>query len=84
MARQDQYEGADYFLLDEFLSQEHLLIRDSVRAWVKKEISPIIEQAAQEARFPHEILKGLAEIGAFGPTIPVKYGGRVLIILLTA
>ena len=78
MARQDQYEGADYFLLDEFLSQEHLLIRDSVRAWVKKEISPIIEQAAQEARFPHEILKGLAEIGAFGPTIPVKYGGQGL------
>ena len=78
MARQDQYEGADYFLLDEFLSQEHLLIRDSVRAWVIKEISPIIEQAAQEARFPHEILKGLAEIGAFGPTIPVKYGGQGL------
>lgn len=78
MARQDQYEGADYFLLDELLSQEHLLIRDSVRAWVKKEISPIIEQAAQEARFPHEILKGLAEIGAFGPTIPVKYGGQGL------
>ena len=78
MARQDQYEGADYFLLDEFLSQEHLLIRDSVRAWVKKEISPIIEQAAQESRFPHEILKGLAEIGAFGPTIPVKYGGQGL------
>lgn len=78
MARQDQYEGADYFLLDEFLTQEHLLIRNSVRAWVKKEISPIIEQAAQEARFPHEILKGLAEIGAFGPTIPIKYGGQGL------
>lgn len=78
MARQDLYEGVDYFLLDEFLSAEHLLIRDSVRAWVKKEVSPIIEEAAQAARFPKELLKGLAEIGAFGPTIPVQYGGQGL------
>jgi len=78
MARQDLYEGVDYFILDDFLSPEHLLIRDSVRAWVKKEVSPIIEEAAQKARFPHHLLKGLAEIGAFGPTIPVKYGGQGL------
>lgn len=78
MAKKDLYESADYFLLDELLTEEHLLIRDSVRAWVKKEISPIIEEAAQSAVFPKHILKGLAEVGAFGPTIPVKYGGQGL------
>ena len=78
MPRQDLFEGADYYLLDELLSEEHLLIRKSVRDWVKKEISPIIENAAQNAVFPYNIIKGLGQIGAFGPTIPIKYGGQGL------
>ena len=45
---------------------------------MKKEISPIIEDACQKARFPNQILKGLGEIGAFGPYIPSKYGGAEL------
>ena len=71
----DRYQGHDYYLIDELLTEEHKLIRDSVRQWVKKEISPIIEDYAQRAQFPMHILKGLGEIGAFGPTIPVEYGG---------
>jgi glutaryl-CoA dehydrogenase len=78
MAKTDLYEAPDYYLLDELLSEEHKLIRASVRDWVKKEVSPVIEDYAQKAEFPKQLLKGLAEIGAFGPTIPVEYGGAGL------
>ena len=72
---QDRFQGHDYFQVDELLTEEHLLIRNSVREWVKKEVSPIIEEYAQRAEFPKQILKGLADIGAFGPYIPTEYGG---------
>jgi len=77
-AKKDLYEAPDYYLIDDLLSEEHKLIRDSVRSWVKKEVSPIIEDFAQKALFPKHLIPGLAEIGAFGPTIPVNYGGAGL------
>lgn len=77
-AKTDLYEAPDYYLIDELLTDEHKLVRSSVRDWVKREVSPIIEQYAQRAEFPKQLVKGLAEIGAFGPTIPGKYGGAGL------
>ena len=74
-AKTDVYQHPDYYLLDELLTDEHKLIRDTVRAWVKREVSPIVEDACQKAEFPKQWLKGLAEIGAFGPYIPEAYGG---------
>ena len=71
----DRFQGHDYFLMDELLTEEHRLVRDSVREWVKRDVSPIIEDYAQRAEFPMQIIKGLAGIGAFGPYIPVEYGG---------
>lgn len=71
----DLYQAPDYFLLDDLLSEEHKLIRDAAREWVKREVSPIIEDYAQRAEFPFQIVKGLAQIGAFGPFIPEQYGG---------
>lgn len=76
--RPDLFESPDYYQLDDLLSDEHLLIRDAARQWVKRDISPIIEDYAQKAEFPKQIIKGLAEIGAFGPYIPVEYGGAGL------
>jgi glutaryl-CoA dehydrogenase len=73
--RTDSFVSPDYFNLDELLSEEHLLIRESVRNYVKKEISPIIEDYAQRAEFPEQIVKQLGDLGCFGPTIPVEYGG---------
>ena len=78
MAKTDLFEAPDYFLVDELLTDEHKLIRATVRDWVKKEVSPVIEDYAQKAEFPKHLLKGLAEIGAFGPTVPVEYGGAGL------
>lgn len=71
----DNFQSPDYFNVDELLSEEHKLIRDTVRTYVKKEISPIIEDYAQRAEFPKQIVKQLGDIGCFGPTIPEKYGG---------
>ena len=74
----DLFQAPDYYLLDDLLTEEHKLVRDAARAWVKKEVSPIIEEYAQRAEFPKQIVKGLGEIGGFGPYIPVEYGGAGL------
>ena len=71
---QDLYEAPDYLLMDELLTEEHKLIRDSAREWVKRDVSPIIEEACQKAKFPKSIIKGLSEIGAFGAYIPAEFG----------
>ena len=78
MAKADLFQSPDYYLLDELLTSEHKLIRDTTRDWVKKEVSPIVEEACQKAEFPKQWVKGLAEIGAFGPYIPQEYGGAGL------
>ena len=70
----DRYEAPDFYGIDDLLTEEQKLIRDSVRDWVKKDLSPIIEYYAQRAEFPHHIIKGLAEAGAFGPQLPAEYG----------
>ena len=66
----DIFESPDYFQLDDLLTEEHKLVRQSAREWVKRSVSPIIEDYAQRSEFPRQILAGLAEIGAFGPYIP--------------
>jgi glutaryl-CoA dehydrogenase len=72
---QDLFQSPDYFNVDELLTDEQKLIRESVRNYVKKEISPIIESYAQKAEFPQQIVKQLGDLGCFGPTIPEEYGG---------
>ncbi|WP_405247469.1 acyl-CoA dehydrogenase family protein [Cellulophaga sp. Asnod2-G02] len=76
--RPDLFEAPDYYNIDDLLSEEHKLVRDAARQWVKRSVSPIIEEYAQKAEFPKEIIGGLAEIGAFGPYIPQEYGGAGL------
>jgi len=76
--RTDLYTHPDYYQVDELLTEEHRLIRESVRTWVKREISPIIDEYYEKAQFPAQILPGLGEIGAFGPYIPEQYGGAGL------
>ena len=76
--RTDLYSGHDYYNMDDLLTEEHKLIRDAAREWVKKEVSPIIEDAAENQVFPQHLLPGLGAIGAFGPYIPEQYGGAGL------
>ncbi|WP_334055967.1 acyl-CoA dehydrogenase family protein [Polaribacter sp. P097] len=74
----DLFQAPDYYNIDDLLTEEHKLIRDSARDWVKRDVSPIIEDYAQKAEFPKQIISGLAEIGAFGPYIPEEFGGAGL------
>lgn len=74
----DHYRHHDYYNVDDLFTEEHLLIRDTARTFVKNKISPIIDDYAQRAAFPKQLIKGLGEIGAFGPTIPDAYGGAGL------
>lgn len=76
--RTDNFQAPDYYNLDELLTDEHKIVRDAARKWVKRQVSPIIEDAAQKAEFPKSIISGIAEIGAFGPYIPEEYGGAGL------
>ena len=73
--KKDNFVSPDYFSLEKLFSEENILIRDSTREWVKSKVSPIIENAVQNDEFPREFVKGIAEIGGFGPFLPEKYGG---------
>ncbi len=70
----DQYTHPDYYLLDELLTDEHKMVRSMVRDYVKKELSPIIEDVAQQAKFPYSMVKQLGDLGCFGPQLPIEYG----------
>ncbi len=72
---QDLYQHPDYYQMDDLLTDEHKLIRDTVRAWIKKEVSPHIEEWAQNCHFPKHLVPQMGELGVFGPTVPVEYGG---------
>ncbi|MEM6723117.1 MAG: acyl-CoA dehydrogenase family protein [Bacteroidota bacterium] len=74
-SKTDRFQGHDYYQIDELLETEHILARDAVREWVKQEVSPIIEAYSERAEYPRHLVKGLGEIGAFGPSLPVEYGG---------
>ncbi|MDC3366559.1 acyl-CoA dehydrogenase family protein [Flavobacteriaceae bacterium] len=74
----DLFQAPDYYQLDDLLTDEHKLVREAAREWVKRDVSPIIESYAQRGEFPTQIIKGLADIGAFGPYIPEEYGGAGL------
>lgn len=76
--KSDLFQAPDYYQLDDLLTEEHKLVRDAARAWVKRDVTPIIEEYAQKAEFPKQLIGGLAEIGGFGPYIPEEYGGAGL------
>lgn len=73
-AKQDRFQGHDYYNIDDLLTNEQKLARDAVREWVRQEVSPIIEDCYERAIYPRNLVKGLAELGAFGPSLPEKYG----------
>jgi glutaryl-CoA dehydrogenase len=74
VSKQDRFQGHDYYQMDELLTDEQRMARDAVRDWVRQEVSPIIEDCYERAINPRHLVKGLAELGAFGPSLPQKYG----------
>lgn len=71
---QDTYQHQDYYNIDDLLTDEHKIVRDSIRDWVKTKLSPVINDYAQKAEFPKWVVKELGAIGAFGPNLPAEYG----------
>lgn len=71
----DTFESPDFYCMDDLLTAEHKLVRQSMRTFVKREITPLIEDYAQRHEFPRQLIQKFGQIGAFGPTIPTQYGG---------
>jgi glutaryl-CoA dehydrogenase len=69
------YKGVDYFNLDDLLSEEEKMVRQTVREFVNEEVLPIIEHHNQAMTFPKELIPKMASLGMFGPTLPEEYGG---------
>jgi glutaryl-CoA dehydrogenase len=69
-----KYTAPDHYLLDELLSEEHRMIRDSVRAWVDEKVMPIIEDCAQRNICPTHLIPEMGTLGIFGPALPTEYG----------
>ncbi|NJC26004.1 acyl-CoA dehydrogenase family protein [Neolewinella antarctica] len=74
-SKTDQFQHHDYLNVDDLLTDEHKMARQAVRDWIKAEVSPIIDDAAMRGVCPTHLFKELAQIGAFGPSLPVEYGG---------
>lgn len=70
-----EYKGVDYYNLDDLYTDEEKAIRDTVRDFVSNEVIPIIEKYNQDMKFPMQLIPKMAELGVFGPTLPVEYGG---------
>ena len=68
----DLFQSPDYYQLDDLFSEEHLMVREATREWVKRAVSPIIEDCAQRAEFPKELIKGLAEVGHLARTFQLN------------
>jgi alkylation response protein AidB-like acyl-CoA dehydrogenase len=57
------------------LTQEHELLRQTVREFAEQRVAPVAEELDREGRFPYELVAELAELGLMGMTIPEEYGG---------
>lgn len=69
-----KFQGVDYYNLDSLLSEEEILVRNTVREFVEEQVLPIIEKHNRAGTFPAHLIQSMAEMGLFGPTLPAKYG----------
>lgn len=69
-----KFVGVDYFNFSDLLSEDEIMVRDSVREFVEDEVIPIIEKHFSEDKFPMHLIPKMAEMGLFGSTLPAKYG----------
>jgi glutaryl-CoA dehydrogenase len=69
-----KFQGVDYYHVDGLLSEEEILVRNTIRDFVDDEILPIIEHHNREATFPIQLVPKMAELGLLGATLPQQYG----------
>jgi glutaryl-CoA dehydrogenase len=68
------YEAPDYYAIEELLTPEEHMVRDTARRFVEDEYVPLVTEAFREGRFPMSVVPRLAELGFFGSTLPEEYG----------
>ena len=69
-----KFQGVDYFDIDSLLSEEEILVRNTVREFVDDNVIPIIEKHNREGTFPTALIEPMAELGIFGATLPTTFG----------
>jgi glutaryl-CoA dehydrogenase len=69
-----RFEGVDFYSIDELLTEEQRMIRDTVRQWVDENLMPVINDAYVGRYLPKELIPGMAELGVFGANLPEEYG----------
>jgi glutaryl-CoA dehydrogenase len=69
-----RFTGTDFYEIDTLLTEDERQIRDHVRDWVEERYLRLVEEAYEAARFPHEVVPEIAEMGLLGATLPEKYG----------
>jgi glutaryl-CoA dehydrogenase len=65
----------DFLKLDSLLQAEEIMARESVKNFVRNEAEPLMMEAFEKAEFPNTLIKGMADLGLFGMTLPEAYGG---------
>ncbi|GJQ64030.1 MAG: acyl-CoA dehydrogenase [Melioribacteraceae bacterium] len=69
-----KFGGVDFFNIDDLLTEEERMVRDTVRDFVDEEVIPVIEKHYREGTFPMHLVSKMGELGVFGMTIPQEYG----------
>jgi glutaryl-CoA dehydrogenase len=69
-----KFQGVDYFALDNLLTEEELLVRNTIREFVDDNVLPIIEKHYRAGTFPMDLIPKMGNLGMFGSTLPAKYG----------
>jgi len=69
------FQGVDFFLMDDLLTSEERMVRDTTRKFVDNEVLPIIDDCFNEHRFPLQLIPQMGELGLLGPMVNPKYGG---------
>ena len=68
------FRGVDFYRIDDLLSEEERLVRDTVRRFVEQKVLPTIDQHFEDATFPSNLIPEMASLGLFGANLPEKYG----------
>ena len=69
-----KFQGVDYYNADQLLSEEEILVRNTVRQFVDDRVLPVIEEHYRAGTFPVALIQSMAELGLFGATLPAQYG----------
>ena len=69
-----KFKWDDPFFLDDQLTEEERLVRDTAQSYAQEKLMTRIKQAHRDEHFHREIMNEMGELGLLGSTLPEKYG----------